>query len=57
MLDLSSQPGPDENVWYRADIGYMWTGPWSDTIIEALDGLHDELVRVGEIKYEKETNP
>lgn len=52
-LSLASD-GADFNLnpLYRADIGYMWTGSWETSIMGALLGLYDELVRVGEIKEE-----
>jgi hypothetical protein len=46
-LDLSSESGDNK---FRADIGYLWTGPWSDSVDAALEGLVKELKRVGEIK-------
>ena len=52
-LSLSSD-GVDlyRNPLYRAHIGYMWTGSWEASIMGALHGLYNELVRVGEIKEE-----
>lgn len=48
-LHLFSEVWNDE-IKFRADIGYVWTGTWSDSIQEALDGLVQELIRVGEIE-------
>jgi hypothetical protein len=47
-LDLCSQRDMD-GVMYRADVGHLFHGAWSSTILGALDCLYDELIRVGEI--------